>query len=138
MKLFVSLFAACVIVFPIYLICTGIANSKKRQEKAVEKAIKEGHVVQAVLVKRSTNVERVPGVESKFVALGVYKFTYKGKKYIYRCWTNSPPQTLKLYFIKNPRKARRKNELVDSKVSWPVIFTIVTLLAYWVASTGNV
>ena len=51
MEYFMYLFAAAAIVFPWYLISATIDRSPKRQEKAIRKAIEQGHVVTAVFVR---------------------------------------------------------------------------------------
>jgi len=135
MAIFVSLFAACVIVFPIYLIHSAIFG-RKNKEKALKKAVDRGNVVEAVLVKNSSPYESPIATSSRYVRRCVYEYTYRGKKYKYRCELELPADTLTLYFVDNPRKAVRKGELDDSKVCWPLIFGIVALIAYWVATSG--
>ena len=60
MEYFMYLFAAAAIVFPWYLISITIDRGPNRQEKALKKAIEQGHVVTAVFV-RSYQKEKETG-----------------------------------------------------------------------------
>ena len=124
---FMSLVMAAVFVFPVYLFSTIRAGLPKRNQKAVEKAIKKGHVVTAKLIKTGPMVfDDVPGVTTPGPhRQGVYEYTYKGRRYKYRFWSNNPPSQLTLYFLSKPRKATVDKALVDSETSWVRIYLIV-------------
>ena len=128
--LFISFFFACMIVFPIFLISSLITGTKKNQEKYKEKSIVKGHVVTAYLKKRSTYIRNVPGTHENVTRLAIYEYSYKGKQYKYRLWICEPPETITLYFDKNPRKATLEGVLDYSKVKWPWVYAGVTAVIY--------
>ena len=132
MELFDCLFLAAVFVFPAYLISLAVTGTAKRKEKAVEKAIRRGHVVTAVLKKTSIPQWNVPGLTTPGPhVLGKYEYKYKGKVYKYRFWSDRPPSTLTLYFINKPQKATVKEAIYDSQVSWIKVYLIVSGILYW-------
>lgn len=123
---FMSLVMAAVFVFPVYLFSSIRAGLTKRNQKAVEKAIKKGHVVTAKLIQTGRARLNVPGLTTPGPhRQGVYEYTYKGRRYKYRFWSNHPPSQLTLYFLSKPRKATVDKALIDSETSWIRIYLIV-------------
>ena len=131
MEFLESLFLAALFVFPAYLISLGVTGTESRRKKALEKAISAGHVVTAVLIRKSSRHWNVPGLTTPGPhRRGTYEYEYKGKKYRYRFWSDNPPSTLKLYFIKNPGKATVAGAMYDSTISWPLVYLVVAVFWY--------
>ena len=67
--------------------------------------------------------------------MGFYKYEYKGRTYKYQFQVGTaetPPFTLKLYFVKNPRKATVDEALTAMTVNWPLVYIIVAAIIYFV------
>lgn len=80
-------------------------------KKILQKAISEGHVVKAKLIKASDVMEE-DGSTNSSKQIGLYMYEYKGKKYKVHFESQSPIQEeLTLYFERNPRRAVRENAL---------------------------
>ena len=128
--MFESLFLAFLLVFPAYIIYLSFNMTKKKNQKALDKAIERGHVVNAVLVKESVSQRWVPGANSMWTRKGVYEYTYNGKKYKFRMWAKSHPRRRQLYFVKNPAKATVEAALYEFKINWFVVYVVVAALDY--------
>lgn len=129
-EIFISLFAAAVVIFPIYLISKQFSMSSKKQERAKQKAIERGHVVLARLVKVYMASRDNPRRSIDQHSEAVYSYEYDGKKYKYSAFSDSPPQTLQLYFLTNPKKASIEGDIPLTKFPWPVAYLIVAVCAY--------
>ena len=121
MEYFMYLFAAAAIVFPWYLISTTIDRSPKRQEKALRKAVEQGHVVTAVFVK-SYQKEKGTGRQCD------YKYEVNGKKYTCSIFSDNPPRTLELYYVRNPKSANTATAINVSEKNWFLRFAIVSAI----------
>lgn len=132
MRIFNAVFYACVFVFPIYLISSAITRSKKRRERVKQRAIEQGHVVTAKLIKTSHTIRNVPGTHMLYSRKGTYEYTYNGKKYKFSGWFQDPKPELILYFDKKPSKATVENDLNDSNINWFWIYATTALFFYWV------
>jgi len=131
MQIFYSLVAAFFVVFIAYLISHSINDNPKKKEKALEQAIRSGHTVTAVLIKRRATRKKIPGTHEFWSSIGYYKYEYKGKKYTYKYWADDPLSTLKLYFIKNPAKAIVAGALSSVVTNWHLIYAIVAVVLYF-------
>lgn len=131
-EVFISLFAAAVVIFPIYLISRQFSMSSRKQEKAKKKAIERGHVVLAHLVKVYLASRDNPRRSIDQHSEAVYSYEYNGKKYKYSAFSDAPPQTLQLYFLTNPKKASIEGDIPLTKFPWPVAYAIVAALSYLV------
>lgn len=131
-EVFISLFAAAVAIFPIYLISKQFSMSSRKQEKAKKKAIERGHVVLAHLVKVYMASRDNPRRSIDQHSEAVYSYEYNGKKYKYSAFSDAPPQTLQLYFLTNPKKASIEGDIPLTKFPWPVAYAIVAVLSYLV------
>lgn len=131
MQVFISLFAAGVIFFPIYLISTAISESDRKQEKVKQDAIKKGNVVEACLKKGYAASLENPSHSMDRKRLGIYTYEYRGKRYTYRHSSEDLPYKLTLYFLYNPQKARPDGCIVTSRVSWPLLYTVIAFLIYY-------
>ena len=133
-RLFISFCGALACVFPAYLFFNARASTKKRREKALEKAISSKHVVEASRVKvaylHPETSESKKQVWGHAAYRGYYEYEYNGRKYKYCLDVDWPPEKLTLYFLKNPRKARIKEHLVDSSTNWPGVFFIVAAIFF--------
>lgn len=121
MEYFMYLFAAAAIVFPWYLISATIDRSPKRQEKALRKAIEQGHVVTAVFV-RSYQKEKGNGRQCD------YKYEVNGKTYTRSIFSDNPPKTLELYYVRNPKNANIATAINVSEKNWFLRFAIVAAI----------
>ena len=121
MEYFMYLFAAAAIVFPWYLISATIDRSPKRQEKALRKAIEQGHVVTAVFV-RSYQKEKGNGRQCD------YKYEVNGKTYTCSIFSDNPPRTLELYYVRNPKNANIATAINVSEKNWFLGFAIVAAI----------
>ena len=131
-EVFISLFAAAVAIFPIYLISKQLSMSSRKQEKAKKKAIERGHVVLAHLVKVYIASRDNPRRSIDHHSEAVYSYEFNGKEYKYSAFSDSPPQTLQLYFLTNPKKASIEGDIPLTKFPWPVAYAIVAVLSYLV------
>lgn len=129
MFLFFSLFLAFVVVMPCYWVSLYKASRKKNCDKMLATAIERGHVVRARLVKQSTLLSDVPGIAGYTYRL-VYTYSYKGKDYKYLYWSATPPETLTLYFVKDPRKATVPGAMSPEKTNWVLVYLILTAVFY--------
>lgn len=127
MKIFYGLIVAFFVVFISYFISHAVNDTKKKRETAVEEAIRAGHAVTAELVKCRAAREMLTEFSS---SMGIYRYKYKGKSYKYRFIADNPPSTLKLYFVKNPRKATVAESLSTKERNWPVIYIVVAAVLY--------
>ncbi len=130
MTLYYSLFMGFVFTFPAYLITAGIAGSKERKEAALLKAISRGHVVTAVYKKHLSSSVPVPASKGHKTSSALYEYEYKGKTYRYHYSNDNLPNTLKLYFLKNPRKATVRSSLIDSEIDWLQVYVIVSAVIW--------
>lgn len=127
-------------ITPIFIFMRKIFYGPLTNKKLLEKAIKDGHVVQAKLIKRydvkqdsekmrmGNGMGMVPTGEQE----GVYEYEYNGKTYRYHAISAHIGQELSknatLYFIKNPRKAATKKELfLTAKSPWIVSYLILSV-----------
>lgn len=123
------LLAAAAVVFPWYILSSTIDRLPKRQERAKQKAIEKGHVVTATLVKQYGRDWNNPSLQSQCK----YKYEYDGKTYSYTAYSDYPPDTLELYFIRTPRKAAVGNAINASEKPWLLRFIIVLAIVIFVA-----
>ena len=121
MEYFMYLFAAAAIVFPWYLISITIDRGPNRQEKALKKAIEQGHVVTAVFV-RSYQKEKGNGRQCD------YKYEVNGKAYTCSIFSDNPPRTLELYYVRNPKNANIATAINVSEKNWFLRFAIVAAI----------
>lgn len=96
-----------------------------------EKAERKGHVVEAHLLKshniRNHNTDGVPLPTME--DMGIYSYEVNGKTYRYRLLsTTGIPQTITLYYIKQPRKATLANDLGNWESPWLKFYLIISLL----------
>lgn len=131
MQIFNSLITAVFVVFIVYLISHSINDTPKKREAAVKEAIRSGHVVTAILVKFRATEKKIPGTHEFWSSIGYYKYEYNGKSYKYKFWADNPPNTLELYFIKNPAKATVAEALSPVVTNWPLIYVIVAVVLYF-------
>ena len=126
MEYFMYLVTAAAIVFPWYLISTTIDRSPKRQEKALRKAIEQGHVVTAVFV-RSYQKEKGNGRQCD------YKYEVNGKTYTCSIFSDNPPGTMKLYYVRNPKNANIATAINVSEKNWILRFVIIAAIIIIIA-----
>ncbi|MBQ6336260.1 MAG: hypothetical protein IJI50_03405 [Ruminococcus sp.] len=126
MEYFMYLVTAAAIVFPWYLISTTIDRSPKRQEKALRKAIEQGHVVTAVFV-RSYQKEKGNGRQCD------YKYEVNGKTYTCSVFSDNPPRTMKFYYVRNPKNANIATAINVSEKNWILRFVIIAAIIIIIA-----
>lgn len=135
MRLLISAFFSIVIFLPFYFIMDSISSSKKRQEAAFRKTIARGQsvtAVTAVLKKRRAPQRDVPGAMSGQVCLCKYEYMFQGKTYRYRRWSEDSPATLRLYFVRDPRRVAESQAkaVAGFKICWPVLYLLIVCLIY--------
>lgn len=129
----ISIIFACMIVFPFFISSLVRARNPRRQQESLNQAIANGHVVTAILKKRYGSVDDPFSRSARgMVELGVYEYEYKGRKYKYKLYDDYLPTTVKLYFLKNPRKAVEAAALGASDTCWPLIIAIIACAIYLV------
>jgi len=128
----ISIIFACMIVFPFFMSSLARTKNPRRREEALNKAIAKGHVVTAILKKRYGSVDDPFSHSARgMVGLGIYEYEYKGRMYKYKLYDDYLPTTVKLYFVKNPRKAEEAAAVGTSETAcWPIIITIISFVIY--------
>ena len=121
MEYFMYLVTAAAIVFPWYLISTTIDRSPGRQERAMKKAIEQGHVVTAAFVK-SYQKEKGNGRQCD------YKYDVNGKTYRRSIFSDNPPRTIQLYYIRDPKNANIATAINVSEKNWFLRFAIIAVI----------
>lgn len=98
--------------------------------KLREEAPKNGHVVEAHLVKKHTLTEKKQyGYVDTMKEMGKYVYYVKGRKYVYHLVSyNGLDKTISLFYIKNPRKATVGGDLGNFEVPWFKIYLILSLV----------
>lgn len=134
MGIFYSSVISFFIVLFSYLVSHAVRDTKKKRDSALEEAIRKGHTVNAVLYKRRATVKTMPGTHEFWSSIGYYNYEYKGRKYTYKYWSDNPPATLKLYFIRKPSKATVAGALSPVTTNWALVFVIVFGIIYLVIS----
>ena len=115
-----SLFATPIIVFlrTIFII-------PFKQKKMVQKALDKGHYVDAKLVKTYDDwYEKDDGsFHVTNSEIGIYEYKVNNKTITYRgnC-VKTPPDTVRLFYIKNPKKATDANSFGVREIPWLKIF----------------
>ena len=132
--LFMSILWGCILSFPYILLAHTINSSKKQKEKALDRALARRNVVTAALKKRHNALigEDTALNIHRHSTLGIYEYIYKGRTYKYRFYSDDPPSTLKLYFVRNPRRATVLQALSnDSLVRFiPLVLLLNIYFAY--------
>lgn len=135
MQIFMSLVFAALICLVIYFISLPFQDNVKKNKKALEQAIRDGHVVNAVRYKVRSHTVAQPGTFNFGGTLGYYKYEYEGKTYQYKYQVGpaqTPPAVLKLYFVSNPRKATVREALTGAAICWPLVYIILAAAIYFV------
>ena len=100
--------------------------------KGIDKAKAEGRMVTGVLVKTIRPYmldSSESGVHTS--TEGIFQYEYNGKKYQYRGrYHVSPPTEEKLYFRKDPSKARPDAEYGKLESEWKAIFAVLAAVAF--------
>ena len=102
------------------------------RKKYLKEAIEKGNIVQAKLVRSRDVTEDYNGygLVSSNEVIGLYEYSYNGKKYKYRASATSIlPDELTLYFIKNPKKACLSDEIGFRESNWikTYLYSVITL-----------
>ena len=138
----ISLCGGFFITFPIYIISSVFASTKRNSEKALDLAISKGHVVTAYKVKQTRAYKDMPGLSqgTGYGGLGIYKYEWNGKKYKKRCpfSGHNAPSTITLYFLKNPRKAVGLSELSNSNKPWLLIYVFGAIFTYLLINIAKI
>ncbi len=123
---FICLFAAGVIIFPIYIIRAQLTSTSRYADKLYKKAKSKGYEATATL-KRSYE----PSLENpqNYIdrqQLGKYSFEYNGRTYNIRLWFNDdPPYEIQVYWLYSPRKASTRGAIRTRMWPWLVAYLII-------------
>lgn len=134
MNLLISACFAFFIILPFYLIVSAIESRPRKREAEREElknlAIARGHVVNAKLVKIQSNSVRTASSFSNHDSMGIYTYTYNGRKYKFTFQADNPPASMTLYFVDNPRKATVDRALKKKGPPWKIIYAIMLVVVY--------
>lgn len=101
------------------------------KEKARCQAEKDGRVVEAKNVKWESPVSMDKDCKYYAEYWGYYEYTYKGKQYKYKAPFNYfPPDSIILYFKKNPAKAKHELDFGYIEDEWKPFFGVLTLIFF--------
>ena len=131
MRIFYSLIIAAFIVFIALMITHATQDTKKKKEAAVENAIRAGRTATAILTRSRATRKSIPGTHEFWSSIGYYQYEYKGKTYKYKYWSDNPPSTLKLYWVKHPSKATVGGSLSPVEVNWFLVYLVAASAVYW-------
>ena len=124
MVIFICMFFAAAMVFVWYLISSMIARSPDRQERARKMAVEQGHVVTANFV-RMFPVDRDNPRRQRHC---LYEYVCNGKTYKFSLYSDYPPKTLDLYYLRKPGKAALRGEIGISEKPWFLRFAIAAAI----------
>lgn len=92
-----------------------------------EEAERKGNVVEAHLLK-SHDIRDGNGMPT-MEEMGTYSYEVNGKSYRYRLMsTTGIPETITLYYIKNPRKATLAHDLGTWEFPWLKYYLVIALV----------
>ena len=124
-----TFFLALFFAIPVFIINVAVCSTKKNNQRALEKAIARGHVVTAVLKKRSAPVfDYTSNHDGGTYYRVTYEYEYKGRKYTFKAWMHDPAYTETLYFVDNPRKAALKGALNEMNYKGIMIYGIIAAI----------
>lgn len=109
-----------VFVTPVFCLLRRILYVPLACQRLARKAEKQGHVITAKFAGYSDDAQGRP----------FYDYSYGGKQYW--CYYNpisTPPDEIRLYFIKNPAKACLFYELGLRESNWFLYYRIIALVA---------
>jgi hypothetical protein len=92
----------------------------------MRKAIEQGHVVTAVFVK-SYQKEKGNGRQCD------YKYEVNGKTYRRSIFSDNPPRTMQLYYVRNPKNANIATAINVSEKNWVLRFVIIAAIIVFFA-----
>ena len=99
------------------------------KDKAIIKARKDGHVVEARLIKK-VNGSVNESMEEMRRVYATYEYEYNGRKYKQReYYIDYAPETKTMYFKRNPKKAKEISQFgyVESKLP---VFLMASAIAF--------
>lgn len=132
---FICLFAAGVVIFPIYIIRAQLTANSRHQNKLYQKAVSKGHEATATLKRSYAPSLENPTNYLDNQQLGKYFFKYKGRTYNIRLrFYVDPPYKVQVYWINNPKKAGTRGGIEDASWPWLVAYLIVFIIALSIAT----
>ncbi len=130
-RVFVSAFFAGAATLVICFILNAVVMPFTRL-KGISKAEAEGRTAKAMLIKTITPYV-VDTSESGIHTTtdGIYQYEVNGKKYQYKGhYHRTPPTEEKLYYRKDPRKARTSAEYGKLESEWKTIFLVLSIVSF--------
>lgn len=134
---FLMSFIYALIATPVFCYLRKVFYVPFARKKMLEKAIAEGHVVQARLVKEHNIADGKEYLHTSGKWYVMYQYQYAGKQYKYRatCYGN-PSEEITLYFEKNPKQACAYLELGYMESNWKkyyirLVAVIFVVLLIW-------
>lgn len=124
-----------IFVTPIFVLVKNMFYTPLMQNRYLRKAVDKGHVVEARF-ESSHDIYSHQNGDHSYTGRerGSYVYEWKGKKYKYSAVTrNRLPETISLYFLKNPRKASPQDMIGYKEVGWFKCYLMSSLIMMVVA-----
>lgn len=100
-----------------------------KQEKLLEEAKRQGHIIEATLEKRRYRFNQRIGNREYDYNEGTYIYDCEGKQKKYKlCMESDLPQKITLYYVKKPRKATLPGNLGANEAPWIRLYLLTVLV----------
>lgn len=131
--IFISLFAAGVVIFPIFIVHAQLTVGQRHQEKLYRKAVSKGHEATATLKRSYAPSMDNPKSYLDRQQMGIYTFKYKNRTYKIRMrFDVDPPYETQVYWVKNPKRAGTRGGINDVLYPWVIAYFVVFVIAYFI------
>lgn len=132
---FICLFAAGVVIFPIYIVRAQLTANSRHQDKLYRKAVSKGHEATATLKRSYAPSLENPRNYLDRQQLGKYSFEYNGRTYNIRLWfDDDPPYEVQVYWLNSPRKAGTRRGIKEVSWPWLIAYLIIFIIALSIAT----
>ncbi len=130
------------LVAPIFCILRLFIYVPFVNNRIYKKAVNDGHIINATLVssRRVTRINRVRDDDfvREYKNQYIYEYDCNGKKRTYLLESKyRQPQTIALYYIKNPKKACIPSEIGFSEKYWVKFYFIISLIISVIFTIGT-
>lgn len=118
---------ASLVITPVFCLLRILFYVPFIRKSLQEEAERKGNVVEAHLLK-SHGIRDGNGMPT-MEEMGTYSYEVNGKSYRYRLMsTTGIPETITLYYIKNPRKATLAHDLGTWEFPWLKYYLVIALV----------